>query len=94
MKNIKYLVLIPLMFGCSQPSTETAFEELMDSEWSKMVVDNPVYASSMGDLSRNTEWPDTSVENIKNIVNDIQTLIDDHPLTCLLYTSPSPRDRG
>ena len=24
---------------------------------------------------------DTSVENIKNIVNDIQKLIDDHPLT-------------
>ena len=64
MKNIKYLVLIPLMVGCSQPSTETAFEELMDSEWSKIVVDNPVYASSMGDLSRNTEWSDTSVENI------------------------------
>ena len=38
MKSIKYLVLIPLMVGCSQPSTETAFEELMDSEWSKIVV--------------------------------------------------------
>ena len=82
MKNIKYLVLIPLMFGCSQPSTETAFEELMDSEWSKMVADNPVYASSMGDLSRNTEWPDTSVENIYsdhqyelNVLTQLQELI-------------------
>ena len=64
MKSIKYLVLIPLMVGCSQPLTETAFQELMDSEWSKVVMDNPVYASSMGDLSRNTEWPDTSVKNI------------------------------
>ena len=69
MKNIKYLVLIPLMVGCSQPSTETAFEELIDSEWSKIVIDNPVYASSMGDLRFNTEWSDSSIQRI----NDIQS---------------------
>ena len=65
MKSIKYLVLIPLMVGCSQPSTETAFEELMDSEWSKIVSDNPVYASSMGDLRFNTEWSDNSIKRIR-----------------------------
>ena len=37
---------------------------MLDSEWLKIIEDNPVYASSMGDLSRNTEWSDTSVENV------------------------------
>ena len=64
MNNIKYLALILLLTGCSQQSTETAFEELMDSEWSKIVADNPVYASSMGDLRFNTEWSDNSIGKI------------------------------
>ena len=64
MNNIKYLALIVLLTGCSQQSTETAFEELMDSEWSKIVADNPVYASSMGDLRFNTEWSDNSIGKI------------------------------
>ena len=76
MKSIKYLVLIPLMVGCSQPSTETAFEELMDSEWSKIVVDNPVYASSMGDLRFNTEWSDNSIKRISEDHQHDQSVLD------------------
>ena len=76
MKSIKYLVLIPLMVGCSQPSTETAFEELMDSEWSKIVVDNPVYASSMGDLRFNTEWSDSSIKRINEDHQHDQLVLD------------------
>jgi uncharacterized protein (DUF885 family) len=76
MKGIKYLVLIPLMVGCSQPSTETAFEELMDSEWSKKVADNPVYASSMGDLRFNTEWSDNSIKRISEDHQHDQSVLD------------------
>ena len=76
MKSIKYLVLIPLMVGCSQPSTETAFEELMDSEWSKIVSDNPVYASSMGDLRFNTEWSDSSIKRINEDHRHDQSVLD------------------
>ena len=76
MKSIKYLVLIPLMVGCSQPSTETAFEELMDSEWSKIVSDNPVYASSMGDLRFNTEWSDSSIKRINEDHQHDQSVLD------------------
>jgi uncharacterized protein (DUF885 family) len=76
MKSIKYLVLIPLMVGCSQPSTETIFEELMDSEWSKIVVDNPVYASSMGDLRFNTEWSDSSIKRINEDHQHDQSVLD------------------
>ena len=64
MNNFKLIAFIVLLAGCSSESSQIKFESLLDSEWSKIVNDNPVYASSMGDLSRNTEWSDTSVENI------------------------------
>ena len=64
MNKIYLFVIAFLLIGCAAESPEIQFESLLDSEWSKIVEDNPVYASSMGDLSRNTEWSDTSVENI------------------------------
>ena len=64
MNNIKIVALLIFIAGCSSESQQIQFESLLDSEWLKIVNDNPVYASSMGDLSRNTEWSDTSVENI------------------------------
>ena len=64
MNKIYLFVIAFLLIGCTAESPEIQFESLLDSEWSKIVEDNPVYASSMGDLSRNTEWSDTSVENI------------------------------
>ena len=76
MRNIKYLALVGLLAGCSQPSMETTFEGLMDSEWSKVVSDNPVYASSMGDLRFNTEWSDSSIAKIyENHLHD-QSVLD------------------
>ena len=64
MHKANLIALLVLFTGCSSESPQDQFESLLGSEWSKVVNDNPVYASSMGDLSRNTEWPDTSVENI------------------------------
>jgi len=76
MRNIKYLALVGLIACCSQPSMETTFEDLMDSEWSKVVSDNPVYASSMGDLRFNTEWSDSSIAKIyENHLHD-QSVLD------------------
>ncbi len=76
MKNIKYLALVGLLAGCSQPSVETTFEGLMDSEWSKIVSDNPVYASSMGDLKFNTEWSDSSIKKINENHQHDQSVLD------------------
>ena len=76
MKNIKYLALVGLLAGCSQPSVETTFEGLMDSEWSKVVSDNPVYASSMGDLRFNTEWSDSSITKINENHQHDQSVLD------------------
>jgi len=76
MRNIKYLALVGLLAGCSQPSMETTFEGLMDSEWSKVVSDNPVYASSMGDLRFNTEWSDSSITKINENHQHDQSVLD------------------
>ena len=64
MNNIKLVSFLVLLVGCVSESPQTQFESLLDSEWSKIINDNPIYASSMGDLSRNTEWSDTSIEKI------------------------------
>ena len=64
MDNIKLIAALIFIVSCSPESSQSKFESLLDSEWSKIINDNPIYASSMGDLSRNTEWSDTSVENI------------------------------
>jgi len=64
MHKANLIALLVLFTGCSSESPQDQFESLLGSEWSKVINDNPVYASSMGDLSRNTEWSDTSVENI------------------------------
>ena len=64
MNNIKLIAILIFVASCSSESSQIKFESLLDSEWSKIVNDNPVYASSMGDLSQNTKWSDTSVEKI------------------------------
>ncbi|MDA7851801.1 DUF885 domain-containing protein [Gammaproteobacteria bacterium] len=64
MNHFKYLALIILLTGCTIEPTESAFEGLMESEWSKVILDNPVYASSMGDLRFNRDWSDNSVSRI------------------------------
>ena len=73
MHKANLIALLVLFTGCSSESPQDKFESLLDSEWSKVINDNPVYASSMGDLSRNTEWPDTSV---KKIYSDHQHQLD------------------
>jgi len=64
MQHFKYLALLILLVGCSSQSPESTFEDLMESEWAKIISDNPVYASSMGDLRFNRDWSDNSVSGI------------------------------
>jgi uncharacterized protein (DUF885 family) len=64
MRYFKYLALLALLVGCSSQSPESTFEDLMESEWAKIISDNPVYASSMGDLRFNRDWSDNSVSGI------------------------------
>ena len=76
MKNLSYL--LPLFFlisSCSDNSDENVFEELMQSEWQRGIDENPLYASSMGNLDKNDQWPEYSVEKIKtNYEHDLKIL--------------------
>ena len=64
MRNIALFILLILLLGCSSENHQAQFNSLLDTEWERMIDDNPVYASSMGDLTNNTEWPDTSIDKI------------------------------
>ena len=65
MKSISLYALLILLIGCSTENHQVQFNSLLNSEWERMIADNPVYASSMGDLTNNTKWSDTSIEKIQ-----------------------------
>tara|TARA_B110000211_G_scaffold163301_1_gene184447 strand:- start:4639 stop:6378 length:1740 start_codon:yes stop_codon:yes gene_type:complete len=75
-KNLSYLLpLFFLIFSCSDNSDENVFEELMQSEWQRGIDENPLYASSMGNLDKNDQWPEYSVEKIQtNYEHDLKIL--------------------
>ncbi len=64
MRSISLYALLILLIGCSTENHQAQFNSLLNSEWERMIADNPVYASSMGDLTNNTKWSDTSIEKI------------------------------
>ena len=76
MKNLSYLLpLFFLIFSCSDNSDENVFEELMQSEWQRGIDENPLYASGMGNLDKNDQWPEYSVEKIQtNYEHDLKIL--------------------
>ena len=37
----------------------------MNSEWERGIDENPLYASSMGKLEKNDQWPVYSLEKIR-----------------------------
>ncbi len=76
MQHFKYLALLILLVGCSSQSPESKFEDLMESEWAKIISDNPVYASSMGDLRFNRDWSDNSVSGIIQDHNYDQSVLE------------------
>ena len=61
---IKSFLVIFLIASCSEVSDIDKFNLIVDEQWNKVISDNPVYASSMGDLSRNQEWGDSSLRKI------------------------------
>ena len=47
----------------------------MQSEWQRGIDENPLYASSMGNLDKNDQWPEYSVEKIQtNYEHDLKIL--------------------
>lgn len=56
------LSLIPNFFV--KANDEQKFLDLLDQEFAKSIEDNPIYASSMGDLRFNTLWPEYTIDKI------------------------------
>ncbi|MEK9649830.1 MAG: DUF885 domain-containing protein [Gammaproteobacteria bacterium] len=57
----KILLLIVILVSCSQSNDENLFLELVNSEWQRGVDNDPIYASSIGDLRFNQDWQDNSL---------------------------------
>ena len=62
---ISFILILSCSSQSSAVTSNSSFNSLIDSEWLKIISDNPVYASSMGDLRFNTEWSDNSIKKIK-----------------------------
>ena len=66
LKHFVYLLSSLLVLAsCTKTSDETIFLELMSSEWERGIDENPLYASSMGKLEKNDQWPVYSLEQIR-----------------------------
>ena len=62
---ISFILILSCSSQSSAVTSNSSFNSIIDSEWLKIISDNPVYASSMGDLRFNTEWADNSIKKIK-----------------------------
>ena len=77
---------------------EDALTLLYDDIWHHQMTTWPTYATYVGYPGQNGFWPDPSLEaNLKyskerkEFLKKLNTI---DTKSCLLYTSPSPRDRG
>lgn len=59
----KYIFLTFVLIGCSQTDDALSFNQIIDSEWQRGIDNNPIYASSIGDLRFNQDWADNSIES-------------------------------
>ena len=66
LKHFVYLLTsILVLASCSKTLDETTFLDIMDSEWERGINENPLYASSMGRLEKNDQWPIYSFEKFR-----------------------------
>ena len=63
---MKKLLLLIILIGCSSSNDEKTFLNLVDSEWQRGIDNNPIYASSIGDLRFNQDWQDNSISYYAN----------------------------
>lgn len=64
---MKKLLLLPvILISCSSSNDEKTFLNLVDSEWQRGIDNNPIYASSIGDLRFNQDWQDNSISYYAN----------------------------
>ena len=96
---MKKLLLLPIiLISCSSSNDEKTFLNLVDSEWQRGIDNNPIYASSIGDLRFNQDWQDNSIsyyaneklhdESVLEKLNSLSTdtFSEDEKLNFLLFS--------
>ena len=78
-----FLALLPLIASCASlsgrdhNSQATALHQLFDRDWDRVMRENPLYASDLGDRRFNDQWPDVSMAAIQRThEEDQQTLAE------------------
>jgi prolyl oligopeptidase len=68
--------LIILINSTAYAGPTEDFEALLDDAWEWQLVQNPIYASSLGDRRFNDQWTDGSLEAIENRQQDQRAFLD------------------
>ncbi|MGA1762207.1 MAG: DUF885 domain-containing protein [Gammaproteobacteria bacterium] len=72
----KYILLTFVLIGCSQTDDALTFNQIIDSEWQRGIENNPIYASSIGDLRFNQDWADNSIDSYEIKKNHDQKILE------------------
>lgn len=72
----KYILLTFVLIGCSQTDDALTFNQIIDSEWQREIDNNPIYASSIGDLRFNQDWADNSIDSYEIKKNHDQKILE------------------
>ena len=72
----KYIFLTFVLIGCSQTDDALTFNQIIDSEWQRGIDNNPIYASSIGDLRFNQDWADNSIDSYEIKKNHDQKILE------------------
>ncbi len=68
--------LIILINSAAYAGPTEDFEALLDDAWEWQLVQNPVFASSLGDRRFNDQWTDNSIEAIERRQDERQAFLD------------------
>ncbi len=78
MPNVRKLVVSVIFLTnlTAHAAPTDDFEALLDEAWEWQLVQNPVFASSLGDRRFNDQWGDNSIKAIENRHKQQQTFLD------------------
>lgn len=71
-----FMSLILLINYTAQADPVADFQALLDEAWEWQLVQNPVFASSLGDRRFNEQWSDNSIEAIEDRQKQQQAFLD------------------
>ncbi|HEX7718794.1 MAG TPA: DUF885 family protein, partial [Woeseiaceae bacterium] len=78
MANRRLMTAIFLLFACPtlQAAPQDDFNALLSEAWEWQLVENPLFASRLGDRRFDARWPDLSIEAIERRQQDQRVFLD------------------